>query len=81
MSTATVPMLAARRTHSVHHTKHEAALAAHNLAHLMNGVPPGFVFAIQEKMGKFAFISLPVDAIAKAEGSTLARCSSQVEKG
>ena len=51
-----------RRTHSVHHTEIEARRAAYDLAHLMNGVPFGYVFAVQPKMGKFAFVSLPVES-------------------
>jgi hypothetical protein len=54
-----------RRTHSVHETAEEARKAAYDLAYLMNGVPCGYVFATQEKMGKFAFISLPADALAE----------------
>jgi hypothetical protein len=46
-----------RRTHSVHHTKEEAISAAKELAWLMNGVPFGYVFATQEKLGKVALIS------------------------
>lgn len=46
-----------RRTHSVHETRSEAVEAAHNLGRLMNGVPCGYVFAVQERMGKWAFIS------------------------
>lgn len=57
--------LAKRRTHSVHETAEEATAAAHDLGRLMNGVPCGYVFAVQEKMGKFAFISLPASAYAR----------------
>lgn len=51
-----------RRTHSVHHTREEAVSAAYDLNHLMNGVPSGYVFAVQPKMGKWAFVSLPTEA-------------------
>lgn len=47
-----------RRTHSVHHTREEAVQAACDLGALMNGVPFGYVFAVQPKMGKWAFVSL-----------------------
>jgi hypothetical protein len=50
-----------RRTHSAHHTREEAVEAAHDLARLMNGVPCGYVFAVQPKMGKWALVSLPQD--------------------
>lgn len=53
-----------RRTHSVHHTRAEAVKAAHQLGFLMNGVPIGYVFAVQPKMGKWAFVSLPADEVA-----------------
>lgn len=46
-----------RRTHSVHNTPEDARRAAYDLGRLMNGVPFGYVFAVQERMGKFAFIS------------------------
>ena len=49
---------AKRRTHSVHHTREEAVQAAHDLSYLMGGVPFGYVFAVQQRMGKWAFISL-----------------------
>lgn len=48
-----------RRTHSVHETREEAVQAARDLAYLMNGVPMGYVFAVMQKMGKWAFISYP----------------------
>ena len=47
-----------RRTHSVHETRDEAVQAARDLAYLMNGVPFGYVFCIQPKMGKWAFVSM-----------------------
>lgn len=52
-----------RRTHSVHHTRDEAVQAAHDLGRLMNGVPAGYVFAVQQKMGKWAFVSLRADGV------------------
>lgn len=55
-----------RRTHSVHETREEAVEAAYNLGRLMNGVPTGYIFAVQPKLGKWAFVSLPADAVAYA---------------
>jgi hypothetical protein len=52
-----------RRTHSVHETRNEAVEAAHDLGRLMNGVPFGYVFAVQPKMGKWAFVSLPAEGL------------------
>ena len=49
-----------RRTHSVHETYGDAKDAANNLARLMGGVPSGYVFVIWPRMGKFAFVSMPV---------------------
>lgn len=46
-----------RRTHGVYHTEQEAKDAAYNLAHLMNGVPFGYVFATLPRMGAVALIS------------------------
>jgi len=54
-------ILTKRRTHGAYRTKREAKEAAHDLAELMNGVPVGYVFAIQPKMGAFALVSLPVE--------------------
>lgn len=51
-------LISDRRTHSVHHTREEAVEAAYDLGRLMNGVPFGYVFAVQPKMGKWAFVSL-----------------------
>lgn len=56
-------MSAKRRTHSVHHTRDEAVTAAHDLAYLMNGVPVGYTFAVQQRMGKWAFVSIPTEQL------------------
>jgi hypothetical protein len=52
-----------RRTHSVHETRQEAVQAAHDLGRLMNGFPFGYVFAVQPKMGKWAFVSVPSNEV------------------
>lgn len=54
-----------RRTHSVHHSREEAKEAAYSLGRLMNGVPVGYVFCIQERLGKWAFISLPAATLTE----------------
>lgn len=46
-----------RRTHSAHYTKDEARKAAYDLAYLMNGVPNGYVLAVQQRMGAYVLIS------------------------
>lgn len=55
------PSLKKRRTHSVHNSERAARKAASDLAHLMNGVPCGYAFYIQQRMGKWAFYSAPVE--------------------
>ena len=56
-----------RRIHGVHETYDEARDEARDLARLMNGVPFGVIFAVQERMGKFAFISYFKNARARGE--------------
>jgi len=52
-----------RRTHGVFRTEEEAREAAYDLAYLMRGVPFGYVFFVQKRMGAWVFFS------AKATGA------------
>lgn len=46
-----------RRIHSVHHSHDEDERAARDLGFLMNGIPAGYRFAIEKRLGKYAFVS------------------------
>lgn len=46
-----------RRTHSVHYSHYEAERAGRDLALLLNGIPVGYRFAIEKRLGKYALVS------------------------
>lgn len=49
--------IAGRRTHGAYRTKREATEAAHDLVHLLNGVPVGYVLLIGQRLGAWVLFS------------------------